>query len=110
MRKGLERSSERSTRNPSNCSRDTTGQETFSVEAIWLKSEPSTKVTRPGPLNGVLVKQEKQMIEAALAESNGRISGPTGAAAKLGLPARTLDSKIKRLKINKYRFKFPPSD
>ena len=47
------------------------------------------------------------MIEAALAESHGRISGPAGAAAKLGLPARTLDSKIKRLKINKYRFKVP---
>jgi formate hydrogenlyase transcriptional activator len=40
------------------------------------------------------------MIEAALAESHGRISGPTGAAAKLGLPTRTLDSKIKRLGIN----------
>ena len=56
----------------------------------------------------MLVKQEKQMIEVALAESDGRISGPTGAAAKLGLPSRTLDSKIKRLKINKYRFKIPP--
>ena len=45
------------------------------------------------------------MIEAALAESQGQISGPSGAAKKLGLPARTLDSKIKRLRINKYRFK-----
>jgi formate hydrogenlyase transcriptional activator len=45
------------------------------------------------------------MIEAALAASQGRISGPAGAATKLGLPSRTLDSKIKRLKINKYRFK-----
>jgi formate hydrogenlyase transcriptional activator len=45
------------------------------------------------------------MIETALARSNGRISGPAGAAAKLGVPARTLDSKIKRLKINKSRFK-----
>jgi formate hydrogenlyase transcriptional activator len=45
------------------------------------------------------------MIEAALAESYGRISGPSGAAMKLGLPTRTLDSKIKRFKINKYRFK-----
>jgi len=45
------------------------------------------------------------MIEAALAECYGRISGPLGAAKKLGLPARTLDSKIKRFKINKYRFK-----
>jgi formate hydrogenlyase transcriptional activator len=48
------------------------------------------------------------MIEAALAESNGRISGAAGAAARLGLPSRTLDSKIKRLKINKFRFKISP--
>jgi transcriptional regulator with GAF, ATPase, and Fis domain len=51
------------------------------------------------------VKQEKELIEAALASSQGRISGPSGAAAKLGLPSRTLDSKINRLKINVYRFK-----
>ena len=82
--------------------------ETFSVEESWLKRDLPPKFARPEPLNGVLVKQEKQMIEAALAESNGRISGPTGAAAKLGLPSRTLESKIKRLKINKYRFKIPP--
>ena len=84
--------------------------ETFSMEETWLKREPSPKSTRPGPLNGVLVKQEKEMIEAALAESDGRISGVAGAAAKLGLPSRTLDSKIKRLKINKYRFKIPTRD
>jgi formate hydrogenlyase transcriptional activator len=45
------------------------------------------------------------MIEAALTASHGRISGPTGAATKLGLASRTLDSKIKRLNI--YRFKAP---
>ena len=45
------------------------------------------------------------MIETALAESYGQVSGLSGAATKLGLPARTLDSKIKRFKINKYRFK-----
>lgn len=82
--------------------------ETFSVEETWLKREPPSKSVRPGPFNGVLVKQEKEMIEVALAESKGRISGAAGAAAKLGLPSRTLDSKIKRLKINKYRFKSPP--
>jgi formate hydrogenlyase transcriptional activator len=84
--------------------------ETFSVEEMWLKKEPSSQSVRPGPLNGVLVKQEKEIIEVALAESSGRISGAAGAAAKLGLPSRTLDSKIKRLKINKYRFKIPPRD
>ena len=45
------------------------------------------------------------MIEAALAESEGRISGPSGAAAKLGIPRQTLDSKIASLQINKLRFK-----
>jgi formate hydrogenlyase transcriptional activator len=45
------------------------------------------------------------MIEAALAESKGRISGPSGAAAKLGLPRQTLDSKIANLQISKMRFK-----
>ena len=82
--------------------------ETFSVEESWIKREPPPRFARPEPLSGVLVKQEKQIIEAALAESNGRISGTAGAAAKLGLPSRTLDSKIKRLKINKYKFKLPP--
>ncbi len=79
--------------------------EAFSMEETWLKREPPPKSMGPGPLNRVLVKQEKEMIEAALAQSQGQISGPSGAAAKLGLPARTLDSKIKRLKINKYRYK-----
>ena len=78
---------------------------TFSVDETWVKREPS-QVARPkAALNGALVRQEKEMIEAALAESHGRISGPTGAAANLGLPTQTLDSKIKRLGINKYRFK-----
>ncbi len=48
--------------------------------------------------------QEKEIIEAALAESRGRASGPVGAAAKLGLPPSTLESKIRSLKINKHRF------
>jgi len=69
--------------------------------------ESPLALSRTTALNGVLLKQEKEMIEAALAESQGQISGPTGAATKLGLPARTLDSKIKRLRINKYRFKVP---
>jgi transcriptional regulator with GAF, ATPase, and Fis domain len=51
------------------------------------------------------VTQEKEMIETALAESRGRVSGPVGAAAKLGLPPSTLESKIRSLKINKHRFK-----
>jgi formate hydrogenlyase transcriptional activator len=80
------------------------------VDETWLKWEPAQNPVRPRTLDGVLARQEKEMIEAALAESHGRISGPAGAAAKLGLPARTLESKIRRLKINKYRFKAPQAD
>ena len=82
--------------------------ETCSVDETWLRRELSVARGRPSKLNRVLARQEQEMIEAALADSNGRISGPSGAARKLGLPARTLDSKIKRLKINKYRFKVSP--
>jgi formate hydrogenlyase transcriptional activator len=57
------------------------------------------------PLSEKLATQEKEMIEVALAECNGRVSGPRGAAAKLGIPQSTLDSKIKALKINKHRFR-----
>jgi formate hydrogenlyase transcriptional activator len=84
--------------------------DTLAVDQTWLKWEPAQNPVRPRTLDGALVRQEREMIEAALAESQGRISGPGGAAAKLGLPARTLDSKIKRLKINKYRFKVPQAD
>jgi formate hydrogenlyase transcriptional activator len=80
----------------------------FSVDETWLKREPSRVAGAPTvALNGALFKQEKEMIEAALRESHGRVSGAAGAAAKLGIPARTLDSKIKRLGINIYRFKAP---
>ena len=81
--------------------------EIFSVDETWLKPELSPTESLMGTLSGALVTQEKQMIEAALVLSQGRISGPAGAAAKLDLPARTLDSKIKRLGINKDRYKVP---
>ncbi len=81
--------------------------ETFSVDETWLRGDLLVPRRRQSTLNGVLGQQEKKMIEVALAECYGRISGPSGAATKLGLPARTLDSKIKRFKINKYRFKVP---
>jgi formate hydrogenlyase transcriptional activator len=82
----------------------------FSADETWLKREPSQVAGTPTvALNGALLTQEKEMIRAALTESHGRISGAAGAAVKLGLPARTLDSRIKRLGINKYRFKAPQS-
>jgi formate hydrogenlyase transcriptional activator len=80
----------------------------FSVDETWLKQEPRhVAAGSTVALNGVLHRQEKEMIESALAESHGRISGPAGAAAKLALPAQTLEAKIKRLGINKFRFKSP---
>ena len=81
--------------------------DTFSVDQTWIRRDLPVARSRPSRLNHVLARQEQQMIEAALAECYGRISGPSGAATKLGLPARTLDSKIKRFQINKYRFKTP---
>ena len=81
--------------------------DTFTTDETWLRPELPLARSRRSTLNSVLARQEKEMIEAALAECDGRISGPLGAAAKLGLPARTLDSKINRFKINKYRFKVP---
>jgi DNA-binding NtrC family response regulator len=49
--------------------------------------------------------QERELIEKALAATEGRVSGPLGAAAQLSMPASTLESKIRSLKINKYRYK-----
>jgi formate hydrogenlyase transcriptional activator len=57
------------------------------------------------PLVANLVEREKVMIETALREAEGVIGGPTGAAAKLGIPRQTLESKIKKLGINRYSFK-----
>ncbi|MGC1456444.1 MAG: sigma 54-interacting transcriptional regulator [Nitrospirota bacterium] len=79
--------------------------ETFSVDESWLVRESRQTQSASQPLSDKLVTQEKEMIEAALAESRGRVSGPLGAAAKLGIPPTTLESKIRSLKINKHRFK-----
>ena len=76
----------------------------FSIDEAWVKREvrrPRTMV----PLVSSIAEREREMIEAALSESEGRVSGPLGAAAKLGIPRQTLDSKIASLQINKLRFK-----
>lgn len=78
----------------------------FSIDPTWFKQQAPRSWSAALPLNDVLLNQEKEMIEAALAQSHGRISGPNGAAAKLRIPARTLDSKIRRLGIEALRFKF----
>jgi PAS domain S-box-containing protein len=79
--------------------------EKFSVDESWLAERPQRAESGAGGLSTTLVAQEKEMIEAALRESAGRVSGPSGAARKLGMPGSTLESKIKSLKINKNRYK-----
>jgi formate hydrogenlyase transcriptional activator len=79
--------------------------ETFSVDESWLSRQPLQLSSTTSQLSERIVAQEKEIIEAALAESKGRVSGPSGAAAKLGIPQSTLDSKIRSLKINKQPFK-----
>ena len=77
--------------------------DTFVMDESWLKSELAESSQKRGL--SALADQEVEMIEAALAETHGRISGPSGAAAKLGIPRQTLESKIRRLGIDKYRHK-----
>jgi PAS domain S-box-containing protein len=78
--------------------------EILSVDESWLQSESMPR-TEAGRLARLGPEQERKLIEAALAESRGRIGGPSGAAAKLGIPRSTLESKIRKLGIPKYRFK-----
>jgi PAS domain S-box-containing protein len=78
--------------------------DTFWIEKAWLTGVQPPRQELAGPLPDALQNQEKEMIEAALAESKGKVAGPEGAAAKLGIPRSTLDSKIKQLNIKKHRF------
>jgi PAS domain S-box-containing protein len=80
----------------------------FSVDESWVSKESSQaplQVQVSRPIEGE-PRGEREIIEAALAESRGRVSGPLGAAAKLGIPRSTLESRIKALEIRKTRFKF----
>jgi len=84
----------------------------FSVDELWLSKElfPPTSRAKASPLvtDQVEPLSERQIIEAALAATRGRVSGPSGAAAKLGIPPSTLETRIKALKISKGQFKFRP--
>jgi formate hydrogenlyase transcriptional activator len=80
--------------------------ENFSVDESWLSQQPSNgKAESQLDLSEKVAAQEKEIIEAALRESQGRVFGPSGAAAKLGIARSTLESKIRSLKINKNRFR-----
>ena len=79
--------------------------ETFSVEPKWLKRELPHVPGQAVRLVRRIAEQEKELIETALVERRGKVSGPAGAASKLGVPRQTLESKIRNLGINKHSFK-----
>lgn len=79
--------------------------ETLVVEKDWLIPESPRPVLAPPPIATALDEREKEMIEFALLECRGLVAGPRGAAARLGIPRSTLESRIASLGINKYRFK-----
>ena len=75
--------------------------DTFWIDDAWLSNQAAPRPKSSGRLTQNLQSYEKELIEAALAESNGKVAGPKGAAAKLGIPRSTLDLKIKQLNIRK---------
>jgi DNA-binding NtrC family response regulator len=81
--------------------------EIFSIDERWLPQQPMppAEANPQVELPRRLVLEQKNIIENALKETRGRVSGPAGAAAKLGIPRSTLESKIRSLKISKNRFK-----
>jgi PAS domain S-box-containing protein len=78
--------------------------ETFCIEKAWLAGPEPARQQLPGSLADTLQNQEREIIETALAECKGKVAGPEGAAAKLGIPRSTLDWRIKQLKIKKHKF------
>jgi formate hydrogenlyase transcriptional activator len=80
----------------------------FSVDGSWLPpgmTQPAVADAATPPLSDALATREKAIIEAALAETRGRVAGPSGAAAKLRVNPATLESKIRSMGIDKRRFK-----
>jgi formate hydrogenlyase transcriptional activator len=75
------------------------------VDETWLRREGHSAAEQPIPFNTAINANEREIIERTLAECAGRVGGPRGAAARLGLPRQTLESKIKILGINKFRFR-----
>lgn len=82
--------------------------ETFSVDETWLKPEGHRSSGPAAPLGAMLVERERDLIETALADCGGKVAGLSGAAAKLGIPRQTLESKINSLGIDKHRFRTRP--
>jgi transcriptional regulator with GAF, ATPase, and Fis domain len=80
--------------------------ESFSVDESWLTIEQRRASAGKPALSEKPAEEEKVVIEAALAQTRGRVSGPNGAAAKLGVSPSTLESRIRALKIDKRRFRY----
>ena len=78
--------------------------ETFFVDEAWL-TRATPRLAAASVLATDLAEREKAIIENALREAEGLVSGPAGAAAKLGIPRQTLESKIRKLGINRHLFK-----
>ncbi len=75
------------------------------VPPVLLSSRVIAGPTSSSTLSDVVKSGERRMIEQALENSNGRVFGPTGAATRLGIPSSTLESKIRRLRINKHQYR-----
>ncbi len=84
-----------------------TSGDVFVVDEQWLSTQTPRLTPQITPTSSQDdARTEREIIEAALAASRGRVSGPSGAAARLKIPSTTLESRIKALKIQKRRFKF----
>jgi formate hydrogenlyase transcriptional activator len=81
--------------------------DTLSIDEAWLRP---LKACNARSLNETLSSRQREMIEAALHESCGLVAGPSGAAAKLGIPRTTLESRIRTLRIDKFKFKIALSE
>ena len=79
--------------------------ETLCADETWFRIDSFQTAPQAASLKTRLTDQEKDLIESALSECRGKVSGSSGAAAKLGIPAATLESKIRSMRINKHRFK-----
>ena len=79
--------------------------DTLVVDESWLQNPLAKEAGGARGIGRVSVREEKEMIEKALAGSSGRVAGPSGAAARLGIPRSTLESRIRSLRIDKNRFR-----
>jgi formate hydrogenlyase transcriptional activator len=78
--------------------------ETLNVDGTWFQPHDKLSSRPIPPSAGYLLQSEREIIETALAETHGHVDGPSGAAVTLGLARQTLESKIRALKIDKFRF------